>query len=77
MIEATTGSSMIDDAYGAGRDAAQAAISKLSRSPDMLWVFAAIRYDQQTLLNGIVSVAGGAPPHNRDRIQGKHVILQK
>jgi hypothetical protein len=61
MIEATTGSSMIDDAYGAGRDAAQAAISKLSRSPDMLWVFAAIRYDQQTLLNGIVSVAGGAP----------------
>jgi hypothetical protein len=61
MIEAATGSSMIDDAFEAGRDASQAAISKISRNPDMLWVFSAIRYDQQTLLNGIVSVAGGAP----------------
>ena len=60
MIEAASGSSMINNAYEAGKDAAQAAISKLSRKPDMLWVFAAIRYDQQTLLNGIVSVAGGA-----------------
>jgi hypothetical protein len=61
MIEAASGFSVKDDAYGAGRDAAHAAISKLSSLPDILWVFAAIRYDQQPLLDGIVSVAGGIP----------------
>jgi hypothetical protein len=61
MIEAFSAASACPDAFDAGREAVQAAIAKLSRKPDILWVFAAIQYDPQRLLEGIASVAAGAP----------------
>jgi hypothetical protein len=49
------------DAYGAGKEAVEEIIRKLSRRPDMLWVFGAISYNQERLLAGIQAVAPGIP----------------
>jgi len=61
MIQAFSAISTHQDGFEAGREAVQAAIVKLSGKPDMLWVFAAVTYNQQRLLDGIASVAPGTP----------------
>lgn len=57
---AGTGLSVGLDAYGAGRDAATAAVAGLGGPPDLLLVFATTRYPQARLLEGVRSVAPGA-----------------
>lgn len=59
MIEAYSGSSTSDDAFSAGREAAQTAIASLPHPPDIFWAFGAIKYHQKQLLAGIGSVAPG------------------
>ena len=61
MIEAFSGTSTSTDAFNAGRAAAQAAMAGLSVTPDILWVFGAIGYNQQELLDGIAAAAPGTP----------------
>ena len=59
MIQAFTAVSTRKDAFDAGHEATLAAMAKLSTKPDMLWVFGAISYDQQKLLDGIAAAAPG------------------
>ncbi len=61
MFEVFSAVSKRLDAFDAGREVALAAIAKLSGKPDILWVFAAVSYNQQRLLDGIASVAPGTP----------------
>jgi hypothetical protein len=61
MIQAFSAVSTKKDAFDAGNEAAQAALAKLSIKPNMLWVFGAITYDQQKLLDGIAAAAPGVP----------------
>ena len=60
-MKAISAVSTTKDAFMAGREAVERVIDKLSCRPDMLWVFGAITYDQQRLLEGIRSVAVGVP----------------
>ncbi|MEJ2366563.1 MAG: FIST N-terminal domain-containing protein [Deltaproteobacteria bacterium] len=61
MIQAFSAVSTRKDAFDAGNEAALAAVTKLSISPNMLWVFGAINYDQQKLLDGIVAAVPDVP----------------
>ena len=61
MIQAFSAASTKNDAFEAGNEAALAAVAKLSVKPDMLWVFGAISYDQQELLDGIAAAVPGVP----------------
>jgi hypothetical protein len=61
MIQAFSAVSTIKDAFDAGNEATLAAVAKLSVKPEMLWVFGAISYDQQKLLDGIAAAAPGVP----------------
>lgn len=61
MIQAFSAVSTQKDAFDAGNEAALAAVGKLSMKPSMLWVFGAISYDQQKLLDGIAAAAPGVP----------------
>jgi hypothetical protein len=61
MIQAFSAASTLKDAFDAGNAAVLAAMSKLSLKPDMLWVFGAITYDQQRLMDGIAAAAPGVP----------------
>jgi hypothetical protein len=61
MIQAFSAVSTQKDAFDAGNEAALAALAKLSMNPSMLWVFGAISYDQQKLLDGIAAAAPGVP----------------
>lgn len=60
-MKAISAASTTKDAFMAGKEAVERVIDKLSGPPDMLWVFGAISYDQQRLLEGIRSVAAGVP----------------
>jgi hypothetical protein len=59
MIQAFSAVSTKNDAFDAGNEAALAALAKLPMKPDMLWVFGAISYDQQKLMDGIAAAAPG------------------
>jgi hypothetical protein len=61
MIEAFSAVSTHPDAFKAGTQAAQRAISQLSTAADIIWAFGSCHYDQQQLLDGINSVSGGVP----------------
>jgi hypothetical protein len=61
MIQAFSAVSAKKDAFEAGHEAALAALAKLSKKPDLLWVFGAIGYDQEKLLDGIATAAPGVP----------------
>jgi hypothetical protein len=61
MIQAFSAVSAKQDAFDAGKEAALAAVAKLSMKPIMLWVFGAITYDQQKLLDGVAAAAPGVP----------------
>ncbi|MCK4870322.1 MAG: FIST C-terminal domain-containing protein [Gammaproteobacteria bacterium] len=56
------GSSIVGDAYEAGRDAAKGAVDQLSGAKSTFaLVFATVGYDQDKLLKGIVDVVGKIP----------------
>jgi hypothetical protein len=61
MIQAFSAVSTLKDAFDAGNEATLAAVAELSMKPNMLWVFGAISYDQQKLLDGIAAAAPGVP----------------
>ena len=61
MIQAFSAVSTQKDAFDAGNEAALAALAKLSIKPDILWVFGAITYNQQKLLDGIAAAAPEVP----------------
>ena len=61
MIQAFSAVSARNDAFEAGNEAALAAVAKLPENPHMLWVFGAINYDQQKLLDGIVAAVPDVP----------------
>jgi hypothetical protein len=61
MIQAFSAVSTLKDAFDAGNEAALAAVAKLSLKPNMLWVFGAINYDQQKLLDGIIAAVPDVP----------------
>ena len=61
MLQAFSAVSTRKDAFDAGNEAALAAVAKMSTSPNMLWVFGAINYDQQKLLDGIVAAVPDVP----------------
>ena len=60
MFKASTGLSIEEDAHGAGVEAALQAIKGLSGArPQILFVFATSKLDQEALLQGVNSVADG------------------
>jgi len=59
MIQAVSAVSHLQNAFKAGKEAAESAILKLNCSPDILWVYGSIKYDQKELLKGINSVISG------------------
>ncbi len=62
MIKAAVGAQQnIADARKAAALAVREAITKLGRKPDILFVFSSIKYDQEELIAGAKSEAGGAP----------------
>jgi hypothetical protein len=61
MIQAFSAVSTRKDAFDAGKEATLAALAKLSAKPQLLWVFGAISYDQQKLLEGVGAGAPGVP----------------
>lgn len=57
-IKASVGTAYGDDSYAVGANACQDAIDQLGdKSPDLLIVFASIKFDQQKMIDGIRSVA--------------------
>ena len=62
LIETGCGSSDLDDARGAGIEAARGALQAVERHPvSVVLVFASVRFDPEALLGGIRSVTGTAP----------------
>lgn len=61
MIQAFSAVSTCKEAFDAGHEATLAAVTKLSMQPSILWIFGAISYDQQKLLDGIAAAAPGVP----------------
>jgi hypothetical protein len=61
MIQAFSAVSAQQDAFEAGKEAASAAMAKLAAKTIMLWVFGAITYDQQRLMDGIAAAAPEVP----------------
>jgi hypothetical protein len=61
MIEAFSAVSTHPDSFKAGRQATKRALDQLSAPANLIWAFGAASYDQQRLLSGIASVAGGVP----------------
>ena len=61
MIEAFSGASQEKEAFDAGKEAAEMAVNKLSKTPHIFWVFGAISYNQEELLEGVNSVIPGTP----------------
>lgn len=56
------GSSRQPDSFQAGSEAARRALESMGQSrPDLVLVFASVRFDQEILLKGIVSVTDDAP----------------
>ena len=61
-IQAGSGVSELQDSYAAGVSAASEALAGISgRTPQVLIVFGAMRFDHRELLKGIMSVAGDIP----------------
>jgi hypothetical protein len=61
-LSSGTGSSGADDARRAGRQAAEAALSPLAGvRPELVLIYASIRYDLTELLAGVRSVTGATP----------------
>lgn len=61
-IHAATGSSDLPDSFEAGVSAASEALSGLSgRTPQVLMVFGAMRFDHRDLLKGVMSIFGTVP----------------
>jgi hypothetical protein len=61
MLEAYSAVSLRKDAYDAGRQAMETAMGRLSGTPDIIWAFGAISFDQRKLLKGIRSIAQDVP----------------
>ena len=60
-ISASVGASSGEDSYTVGVNACQDAIDQLGdKNPDLLMVFASVKYDQQKMLDGVRSVAPNA-----------------
>ncbi|MFC7484140.1 hypothetical protein ACFQX7_34590 [Luedemannella flava] len=60
-LRAGIGASEVADAREAGADAARAACAALDgRRPDLVLVFASVRYDLAAVLAGVNAVTGGA-----------------
>lgn len=55
------GVSVLTNSFKAGADAARKAIDALAKKPDALIIFAAPKFDQQKMLDGIVSVTKKTP----------------
>ncbi|MBI3333062.1 MAG: FIST C-terminal domain-containing protein [Candidatus Omnitrophica bacterium] len=56
------GSSQVSDSFRAGVEAATQALQPLgSRQPDLVLLFASVRFDQESLLKGVTSMTGRAP----------------
>jgi hypothetical protein len=61
-LYAATGASESDDAFEAGRSAAEQAVSKLAgKTPGLVVVYVSVRYDLSTLLAGVRSITGDIP----------------
>lgn len=61
MIEAFSAASQKKESFDAGKEATEMAVNKLSKTPNIFWVFGAISYDQEKLLEGVNSVIPGTP----------------
>lgn len=61
MIQGFSAVSTGKDAFDAGREAAEMSGKQLPGSPDIIWAFGAISYNQQKLLEGINSVYSDIP----------------
>ncbi len=61
MIQAFSAASTQKDAFDAGNEATRNAVAELTMDPKMLWVFGAVSYDQEKLLDGVASAAPKVP----------------
>jgi len=56
------GHSRISDSFQAGQEAASKALEGMSQPPaDLIFLFASVRYDQETLLRGVTSITQKSP----------------
>jgi len=61
MIETFSAASQKKESFDAGKEATEMAVNKLSKMPNIFWVFGAISYNQEKLLEGVNSVIPGTP----------------
>ena len=56
------GNSRQPDSFRAGQEAARKALDRMGQShPNLVFVFGSVRFDQESLLQGVISLTGSAP----------------